>query len=275
MRYISTRYTMTKSSISSLEIVKKNLNHFLAFCLGSNIKNVIKWGNFLEIQCLQLYTLTVEGQIPSLVGKLKSHKPCGMAKKKKKNLIRWKNLIKVYHNEIWRWIPTLDSFPIKELSGAILFIKYLLLFSHSVVLSSLWSHGLKHSRLPCPSPSARVCSNWCPLSQWCHPTISSSAIPFSSYLHSFPASESFPMSCLLASHGQSTGASASASVLPMNIQGWFPLGLTGLISSQFKGLSRVFFNTAVRMHQFFSTQPSLWSGSHIRTWLMEKPYLWL
>ena len=195
--------------------------------------------------------------------------------KKKKNLIRWKNLIKVYHNEIWRWIPTLDSFPIKELSGAILFKKYLLLFSHSVVPSSLWSHGLKHSRLPCPSPSARVCSNSCPLSQWCHPTISSSAIPFSSYLHSFPASESFPMSWLLASHGQSTGASASASVLPMNIQGWFPLGLTGLISSQFKGLSRVFFNTAVRMHQFFSTQPSLWSGSHIRTWLMEKPYLWL
>ena len=98
-----------------------------------------------------------------------------------------------------------------------------MLFSHSVISDSLWSHGLQHARLPCPSPSPGVCSNSCPLSRWCHPTISSSAIPFSSCLPSFPASGSFPMSRLFASDGRSTGGSASASVLPMNIQGWFPL----------------------------------------------------
>ena len=132
MRYIFTRYIMTKSSISSLEIIKKNLNHFPAFWLRIKYKELIKWGNFLVIQCLGLYAVTVEGQIQSLVGKLKSHKPCGMAKRKK-NLIRWKNLIKVYHNEIWRWIPTLDSFPTKELSGAIPFI-FLLFFFLNFIL---------------------------------------------------------------------------------------------------------------------------------------------
>ena len=116
-----------------------------------------------------------------------------------------------------------------------------------------------------------VCSNSCPLRQWCHPAISSSVTLFSSCLQSFPASRSFPMSQFFPSGGQSTGASASASVLPMNIQDWFPLGLTGLISLQSKGLSRVFSNTTVQKHQFFGTQPSLWSKLHICTWLLEKP----
>ena len=115
-----------------------------------------------------------------------------------------------------------------------------LLFSHSVVSDSLWLHGLQHTMLPCPSPSPRACSSSCPLNQWCHPTISSSVISFSSCPQSFPASGFFPMRQLFASGGQSIGASASASVLPMNIQGWFPLGLTGWISLQSKGLSRVF-----------------------------------
>ena len=119
-------------------------------------------------------------------------------------------------------------------------IKSPLLFSRSVVSDSLWPYGLQHARLPCPSPSPGACSNSCPLSQWCYPTISSSVIPFSSCSQSFPASGSFLMSQLFASGDQSIGASASALVLLMNIQGWFPLGLTGLISLQSKGLSRVF-----------------------------------
>ena len=123
-------------------------------------------------------------------------------------------------------------------------------------------HGPQHTRLPCPSLSPGVCSNSCPLSQWCHPTISSSATFFSSCPQSFPAG-SFPMSQLFTSGDQSTGAWSSASVLPMNIQDWFSLGLTGLISLQSKGLSRVFSSTTVRRHQFFGTQPSLWSNSHI------------
>ena len=115
-----------------------------------------------------------------------------------------------------------------------------------------------------------VCSNSCPLSLWYHPTISSSVVPFSSCPQSFPASGSFPMSRLFTSGGQSIGVSASASGLPMNIQGWFPLGLASLISLLSKGLSRVFSSTIVQKHQFFSAQPSLWSNSHIRTWLLEK-----
>ena len=106
--------------------------------------------------------------------------------------------------------------------------------------NSLWPHGLQHTRLPCPSPTPGACSNSCPLSQWCHPTISSSVVLFSSYLQSFPASGSFPMSQFFASDGQSIGASTSASVLPMNIQDWFPLGWSGWISLLSKGLSRVF-----------------------------------
>ena len=129
-------------------------------------------------------------------------------------------------------------------------------FSCSVLSDSLWSRGLQHSRLPCPSPTPRAFSNSCPLSRWCHPTISSSVVPFSSCLQSFPASGSFPMSQFLASCGLSVGVSASTSVLPMNIQDWFPLGLPSLIL-QFKGLSRVFPSTTVQKHQFFCTQPSL------------------
>ena len=124
---------------------------------------------------------------------------------------------------------------------------------------------------PCPSPTPRVYSDSCPLSQWCHPTILSSVIPFSSHLQSFPASGSFQMSQFFASGGHSIGVSASASVLPMNIQDWFPLGWTGWISLQSKRLSRVFSNTTVQKHQFFSTQLSLQSSSHIHTWLLEKP----
>ena len=121
-------------------------------------------------------------------------------------------------------------------------------FSCSVVSNSLRSHGLQHTRLPCPSPTPRACSDSCPSSQWCHPTISSSVIPFSC-LQSFPASGSFPMSQFFTSGGQSIGVSASASILPMNIQDWFPSGLTGLISLQSKELSRVFSNSTVQKHQ--------------------------
>ena len=116
-------------------------------------------------------------------------------------------------------------------------------FSRSVVSNSLWPHGPQHTRLPCPSPTPGAYSNSCPLSWWCHPTISSSVIPFSSCLQSFPASGSFLMNQLFASDGQSIGVSASALALPMTIQDWFPLGWTGWISLQFKGLSRVFSNT--------------------------------
>ena len=140
-------------------------------------------------------------------------------------------------------------------------LNMLLLFSCSVVSYSLWPRGLQHTRLPCPSPIPRACSSSCPLSQWCHPIISSSVVAFSSCLQFFPASGSFPVSRLFASGGQSIGALASASVLPMNIQGWLPLGLTGLISLLSRGLSRVFSSTKVWKHQFFSAQPSLWSNS--------------
>ena len=143
-------------------------------------------------------------------------------------------------------------------------------FSCSVVSDSLWPHGLQHTRPPCPSPTPRVYSNSCPLSRWCHPTTSSSVVPFSSCFQSFPASGSFKMSQLFASGGQSTGALASVSVLPMNTQGLFPLRLTGLISLLSKGLSRVFSSITVGKHQFFSTQPSLLSNSHICTRLLEK-----
>jgi len=135
-------------------------------------------------------------------------------------------------------------------------LSYLVQFSCSVMFNSLWPHGLQHSTLPCPPPIPRACSNSCPLSRWCHPTISPSVIPFSSCLQSFPASRSFPISPYFASGGQSIGISASASVLPMNIEDWFPLGLTGL-TLQSKGLSRVFSNTTVQKHQFFGTQLSL------------------
>ena len=144
-------------------------------------------------------------------------------------------------------------------------------FSHSVVSYYLQPHELPHARLACLSPTPRACSNSCPSSRWCHPTISSSIAPFSSCLQSSPASESFPRSQFFTSGGQSIGASASASVLPMNIQDWFPLGQTGLISLLSKGLSRVFSSTTVWRHQFFGALPSLWSSSHNRTWPLERP----
>ena len=138
-------------------------------------------------------------------------------------------------------------------------------FHHSVQVSSvaqscpysLWPHEEQHARPPCPSPTPRVHPNPCPSSRWCHPTISSSVIPFSSCPQSFPASGSFPVSQLFASGGQSIGVSASTSVLPMNTQDQSPLGLTGLISLQSKGLSRVFSNTTLQKHQLFSAQLSL------------------
>ena len=126
-------------------------------------------------------------------------------------------------------------------------------FSHSVLSDCLQPHGLQHARPPCPLPTSRVYSNSCSLSWWCHPTISSSVVPFSSCLQSFPASGSFLMSQFFTSGGQSTGVSASASVLPMNIQDWSPLGWTGWISLQSKGLSRAFSNTTLQKHQFFSS----------------------
>ena len=131
----------------------------------------------------------------------------------------------------------------------------------------LQPHGLQHARLPCPSGA---CSKSRPLSWWCHPTISSLVVSFS-HLQSFPASGSFQMSWFFTSGGQSIGVLASASVLPMNIQDWFPSGWTGSISLQSKGLSRVFFNTTVQKHQFFGTQLSSQSNSHIHTWPLEKP----
>ena len=147
--------------------------------------------------------------------------------------------------------------------------------SHSVVSDSLQPHGLQHARLHCPSPTPGTYSNSCPLSRWYHPTISSSVISFISHLQSFPASGSFQMSQFFASGGQSIGVPASASVLPMDIQDWFPLGLTGLISLQSKRFSWVFSNTTVQKHQFFGTQLSSQSNSHIHTWLLKKPLPWL
>ena len=142
----------------------------------------------------------------------------------------------------------------------------LLLFGSSVVSDSLWRHGLQHTWFPCPSISPGACWNSGPLSRWWHPTISSSVVRFSSCPQSFLASGSFPMSQFFASGGQRIGVLAWASVLPMNIQDWFPLGWTGWISLQSKGPSRVFSNTTVQKHQFFGSQPSLWFNSHIHTW---------
>ena len=143
-----------------------------------------------------------------------------------------------------------------EFMFASLFFFLFLLFSHSVMSNSLWPHELQRARFPCPSPTPRACSNSCPLIQWCYPTISTSVVPFSCCLQSFQALGSFPVSQFFASGGQSIGVSASASVLPMNIQDWFSLGLTSWISLQSKGLWRVFSNTIVQK-QFFGAQLSL------------------
>ena len=137
------------------------------------------------------------------------------------------------------------------------------------------THELEHARPPCPSSTPGVHSNSRPLSQWCHPAISSSVVPFSSCPQSLPASESFPMSQLFESGGQSIRVTALASVIPMNTHDRPSLGRTGWISFQSKGLSRVFFNTTVQKHQFFSAQLSSQSNSHIHTWPLEKPYPWL
>ena len=143
-------------------------------------------------------------------------------------------------------------------------------FSRSVMSDSLWPHGLQHARTPCLSPTPRVYPNSCPLSQWFHPTISASVIPFSSCPQSFPASGSFQKSQIFASGGQRTGVSASISVLPMNTQDWSPLGWTGWIFLQSKGFSSVFSNTRVQKHKFIGVQLYLQSNSHIHTWLLEK-----
>ena len=143
--------------------------------------------------------------------------------------------------------------------------------SHSVVSDSLWPHESQHARPPCPSPTPGVHPNSCPSSWWCHPAISSSVIPFSSCPQSRPASGSFPMSQLFIWGGQSIGVTALASVLPMNTQDWSPLGWTGWISLQPKGLSRVFSSITAQKHQFFHSQLSSQSNSHIHKWPLEKP----
>ena len=143
--------------------------------------------------------------------------------------------------------------------------------SCSVMSHSLWPHESQHTRPPCPSPTPRVHSDSQPSSQWCHPAISSSVVPFSSCPQSLPASESFPMSQLFTWGGQSTGVSTLASYLPKKSQGWSPSEWTGWISLQSKGLSKVFSNTTVQKHQFFSAQLSSQSNSHIHTWPQEKP----
>ena len=149
--------------------------------------------------------------------------------------------------------------------------RILLLFSCPVASKSLWSQGLKHTRLPCPSPSPRVCPNSCPLHQWCHPAILSSNTLFSFCPQSFAVSGTFPMSHLFPSDGQNTGASASASVLSVHIQGWSLLRLTGLSSLLSNGVSGVFSSTTVRRHQFFGILPSLQFSSHNRMWPLGRP----
>ena len=144
-------------------------------------------------------------------------------------------------------------------------------FSHSVMSDFLRPYEPQHLRPPCPSPTPWVYPNSYPSSRWCHSTISSSVVPFFSCPQSFPASGSFPVSQLFASGGQSIGAWASISFIPMNTEDWSPLGWTGWISWQSKAISRVFSNTTVQKHQFFSAQLSLWSNSHIHTWPLEKP----
>ena len=158
-----------------------------------------------------------------------------------------------------------------QINGQVSFVHRFVIVYLLSVSDSLQPYGLQHTKLPCPSLSPRVCSSSCPLSHWYHPTISSFVSPFSSCPQFFPASGSFPVSQLFASGGQSIRASASAPVLSMNIQGWFPLGFIGLISLLSKRLSRVFSSTTVWKHQFFGAQPSLWFSSHICTSLLEKP----
>ena len=174
--------------------------------------------------------------------------------------LRWKSILKMF-----KFLPSKSSLG----SG-----RDSVQFSHSVVSDSLRPHELQHARPPCPSQIPRVYSNSCPSGRWCHPTISSSVVPFSSCPQSLPASGSFPVSQLFTWRGQSTGVSASASVPPMDTQDRSPSGWTGWISLQSKGLSRVFSNTTVQKYQFFSAQLSSQSNSHIHTWPLEKPQPW-
>ena len=163
----------------------------------------------------------------------------------------------IYGSYIFKFLWTLSSFQ----------------FSCSVLSGSLWPHELQHARPPCPSSTPGVHSDLRPSSQWCHPAIPSLVVLFSSCPQSLPASESFPMSQLFTWGGQSTGVSPLASFLPKKSQGWSPSEWTGWISLQSKGLSRVFYNTTVQKYQFFGTQPSSQSNSHIHTWPLEKPSL--
>ena len=171
----------------------------------------------------------------------------------------WLKVKRNYRASWWKWKRRVKNLAknstFRKLRSWYLVPSVHLIFS--VMSDSLRPHGPQHTRPPCPLPTPRVYSDSCPLSRWCHPTIASSVVPFSSHLQSCPASGSFPMSQFFTSGGQSIGISASASVLPMNIQDWFPLGCTGWISLQSKGLWRVFSNTTVQKHQFFGAQLSL------------------
>ena len=205
--------------------------------------NIIKWK--LLQSCLTL--------CDPVVCSLPSPSVHGIAESDMTERLNWTELMQWVGSGIT--VPWLAS-EVQSTVSTFLFLLFLL-FSCPVVSDSLQPHGLQHTRPPCPSPTPRVYSNSCPLSRWCHPTISSSVVPFSSCLQSFPASGSFPVSQFFTSSGQRTGVSASASVLPVNIHDWFPLRWTGWISLQSKGLSRVFSKTTVQKHQFFSTQLSL------------------
>ena len=168
-----------------------------------------------------------------------------------------------HHWNVYIGHTSLSTLPSNSLLCILFSSYYSVQFSHSVVSDTLWPHELQHARPPCPSSTLGVHSNSRPSSRWCHPAISSSVVPFSSCPQSLPASESFPMSQLFAWGGQSTGVSVLASFLPKNTQDWSPLEWTGWISWQSKGLSRVFSNTTVQKHQFFGTQLSSQSNSHI------------
>ena len=176
----------------------------------------------------------------------------------------------------WVWLFSLSLLRFIHAAGFISSSFYCWVTSCCSVAKSdsSWHHGLQHARFPHPSTSPGICPSSRPLNWWCLPSISSSVALFSFCLQSFPESGSFPMSWVFASGGQSIGAPASASVLPKNIQGWFPLRLTGLISLQFRGLSTVFSNTTIARHQFFGTL-SLQLSSHLCTWLLERPQSWL